>query len=355
MITLRRFADGAVQTCPYIVEGMERGSGVMKLLIIGGTIFVGRALVDAALERGHEVTLFNRGRSSPGAFPAVETIIGDRDTDLDRLRGRRWDAVIDTCGYRPRQVALSTAALRQSVERYCFISTISVYPVAGAPNRDETAPVMPLEDDSVEAVTQETYGPLKARCEAAVQDAFPQNALIIRSGLIVGPHDPTNRFTYWVTRAARGGDAIAPPAGQPLQFIDARDLANFILSGTEAELAGIFNVTGPAERMSFGELLPIARAALGSDVRFHHVSDDFLRRQGVDEFMGLPLWLDRENAESFMTFKIDRALAAGLTFRPLAQTISDTFEWASALPEDVAKPADLTPERERALLEAWDF
>ncbi len=327
----------------------------MKLLIIGGTIFLGRALVDAALERGHEVTLFNRGRSSPGAIPGAETVIGDRDTDLDRLRGRRWDAVIDTCGYLPRQVALSTAALRQSADHYCFISTISVYPVAGPPNRDESSSVLALEDDSIEAVTEESYGPLKVRCEQVVQDAFPHAAFIIRSGLIVGPRDPTNRFTYWVTRAARGGDAIAPPARQPVQFIDARDLAAFILLGTEARLAGVYNVTGPAERMSFGQLLPIAREALGSGVRFHHVSDDFLRRQGVAEFMGLPLWLNRDAAESFMTFNIEKARAAGLSFRPLAQTINDTCEWARTLTDDVSKPADLAPERERALLEAWNL
>ena len=325
----------------------------MRILVIGGTIFLGRALVDAALQRGDNVTLFNRGISNPDAFPHIETIRGDRETDLDRLLGRRWDAVIDTCGYLPRPVRLSTAELRQAVDHYTFISTISVYPVAGEPNRDESAPVLTRVDDSIEAVTNESYGPLKVSCEAAVQDVFPQNALIIRSGLIVGPNDPTNRFTYWVTRTARGGAAIAAPALQPVQFIDARDLADFVLHGAETGIAGIYNVTGPAERMTFGELLPITRKALGSDVLFHHVSDDFLRGHAVDEFMGLPLWLNRESAESFMTFKIDKALAAGLTFRPLAQTIRDTYEWLSTLPDD-AKSANLSPELENDLLEAWN-
>jgi len=325
----------------------------MRVLIIGGTIFLGRALVDAALQRDHHVTLFNRGISHPEAYPDIETIRGDRETDLDRLRGRGWDAVIDTCGYLPRQLRLSTAALRQAVDHYTFISTLSVYPVAGEPNRDESAPVLTLEDDCTEEVTAESYGPLKVGCEGSVLEAFPRNAFVIRAGLIVGPYDPTNRFTYWVRRAARGGDAIAPPAPQPVQFIDARDLADFVLGGIEARTSGVYNVTGPAPRTTFGEFLPLVKEALGSDVRFHHVSDDFLRRRGVDEFMGLPLWLNRESAESFMTFSIDRALAAGLRFRPLAQTIRDTYEWACTTPEDAPKPADLSTELETTLLEAW--
>lgn len=325
----------------------------MRILIIGGTVFLGRALVDAALRRGHHVTLFNRGHSSPDAFPDIKTIQGDRDRDLDRLQGRRWDAVIDTCGYRPRQLLLSTTALRPAVDRYCFISTLSVYPVAGEPNRDETAAVLTLEDDSNEEVTAESYGPLKVGCEAAVLEAFPQSALIIRAGLIVGPYDPTHRFTYWVTRAAKGGDAIAPPAQQPLQFIDARDLADFVLRGIERRTAGVFNVTGPAGRLTFGEFLPLAKGALASDVRFRHVSDAFLQGQGVDEFMGLPLWLNHEAAESFMTFSIERALAAGLDFRPLAQTVRDTCDWARANP-DAPKPADLPAELEATLLKAWN-
>ena len=325
----------------------------MRILIIGGTIFLGRALVGAARMRGHELTLFNRGLSQPGAFPDIETIIGDRDADLDRLRGRRWDAVIDTCGYLPRQLERSAADLRHAADHYIFISTLSVYPVAGAPNRDESAPVLEMSGDMAEEVTGETYGPLKAGCETALLHAFPSSALIIRAGLIVGPHDPTNRFTYWATRTAKGGDAIAPPAEQPLQFIDVRDLADFILGGVEARLAGIFNVTGPAGRLTFGDLLPTANAALGGGARYRHLSDDFLRRRNVEEFMGLPLWLRREAAESFMTFNIDQALAAGLGFRPLAQTIGDTWEWARALPADAPKPADLSPELERALLEAW--
>ena len=325
----------------------------MKILIIGGTIFLGRALAAAARARGCDVTLFNRGLSRPGAFPDIETVIGDRESDLERLGGRRWDAVIDTCGYLPRQLERSTAALRASVERYVFISTLSVYPVAGAPNRDETAPVLPLSADTPQEVRDESYGPLKVGCEAVVRKAYPADSLIIRAGLIVGAHDPTNRFTYWAARAARGGDAIAPPAEQPLQFIDARDLADFVLRSLEAGIGGTFNLTGPAERLTFRQFLLMAKTALGSGARFHFVSDDFLRRREVAEFMGLPLWMNREAAESFMTFNIDKALEARLSFRPLAQTIRDTWAWARAQPSDAPKAADMPPEVERALLAAW--
>ena len=234
----------------------------MKILIIGGTRFVGPALVEAARARSHDVTLFNRGLSAPDAFADIETITGDRETDLDQLGRRQWDAVIDTCGYFPRQVKLSAEALRQAVDHYTFISSISVYPVQGPLGRDELAPVLPPVDDAIEEVTGETYGPLKVGCEAALMEVFQSDALIIRAGLIVGPGDPTNRFTYWVTRAAQGGDAIAPPAEQPIQFVDARDLATFIVHAAEARIAGVYNVTGPAQRLTFGEFLPRVKVRL---------------------------------------------------------------------------------------------
>ncbi len=324
----------------------------MELLIIGGTIFLGRALVSAATERGHRVTLFNRGQTNPDAFPDIETITGDRETNLDRLAGRQWDAVIDTCGYLPRLVGISAEALRDKVGHYTFISSLSVYPLDDGANRDESASLLTIEDASIEEMNDETYGPLKASCEAAVREAFPNNAQIIRAGLIVGPHDPTNRFTYWVTRTARGGDAIAAPAAQPLQFVDVRDLAEFTLRQIEARANEVYNVTGPAQRLTFGELLPLAKTALGSDVDFHHVSDEFLQQQEVGEFMELPLWVNRELAESFMTFNCDKALRDGLRFRAPAITIRDTYHWAATLPQDREKPADLSSEKERQMLMA---
>ncbi len=324
----------------------------MNLLIIGGTTFVGPALVAEALASGHQATLFNRGLSSPEPLAGVELIKGDRETDLHRLAGRRWDVVIDTCGYIPRLVELSTEALKGTVGHYTFISTLSVYPLNGAANRDESAKLLTLDDHSAEEVTDETYGPLKVLCEAQVQAAFPGCNLIIRPGLIVGSRDPTNRFTYWVTRAARGGPAIAPPADQPLQFVDARDLAAFTLRRIEQRASGIYNVTGPAARLTFGELLPLVKQALGSDVQWQHASDDFLRENDVGEFMELPLWVNRALAESFMTFNIDKAMGAGLRFRPIAGTIRDTYEWALTLPADAPKPADLPREKELNLLAA---
>ncbi len=324
----------------------------MNLLIIGGTTFLGPALVAEALAGGHRVALFNRGLSGREPVAGVEQIQGDRETDLRRLAGRSWDAVIDTCGYVPRLVKLSADALSGSVGHYTFISTLSVYPAAGAANRDESAELLSLEDSSLEDVTDETYGPLKALCEARAQAAFPGRSLIIRPGLIIGPRDPTNRFTYWVTRAARGGAAIAPPAEQPLQFVDVRDLAVFTLRRIEARSSGIYNVTGPAGRLTFGQLLPQIKRALSSDVQWRHVSDDFLRDNEVGEFMQLPLWVNRSLAESFMTFNIDSALRDGLTFSPLATTIGDTLEWALTLHADTPKPADLAPDKELALLAA---
>ena len=324
----------------------------MNLLIIGGTTFLGPALVAEALASGHRVTLFNRGKSSLEPVAGVELIRGDRETDLDRLYGRRWDAVIDTCGYAPRLVKLSAEALSGSVGQYTFISTLSVYPLPGAANRDESAELLILKNPSLEEITDETYGPLKVLCEAQAQVAFPRRSLIIRPGLIVGPRDPSNRFTYWVTRGSQGGAAIAPPAAQPVQFVDVRDLAAFTLRRIEARATGIYNVTGPAERLTFGELLPLIKQALGSEVQFHHVSDDILRENDVGEFMQLPLWINEALAASFMTFNIDKALGDGLTFRPIARTVRDTCEWAMTLPEDAPKPADLPREKELSLLAA---
>ena len=324
----------------------------MDILIIGGTVFLGRALVTAAVSRGHRVTLFNRGQTNPSAFPEIETIIGDREADLDQLKCRRWDAVVDTCGYVPRVVDLSAQALKSAVEHYTFISTLSVYPLQGSSNRDEGSEVLPYGDEMAEEVTNISYGPLKVGCERMVQGAYPESALIIRAGLIVGPHDPTNRFTYWVTRTAKGGVAIAPPADQPLQFVDVRDIAEFTVRQTESMANEIYNVTGPARRFSFGDLLASARDAVGSDVTFRHVSDAFLQGQQVEEFMELPLWVNQQLAESFMSFECAKALRAGLRFRRLDTTILDTLKWAKSTPDDVEKPADLPAEKEQALLAA---
>src|SRR4051794_14737210 len=202
----------------------------MKLLILGGTIFLGRYLAKAALERGHDLTLFNRSQHNSELYPDVEQLRGDRDGGLDVLRGRRWDAVVDTSGYLPHLVRASAELLADAVEHYTFISSISVYPHFRSLGQDESAPVGTLDDPSVEEITGESYGPLKTLCEQAVEQALPGRTLVVRPGLIVGPHDPSDRFTYWVHRVAQGGELLAPESPNwHTQIIDVRDLADWTL------------------------------------------------------------------------------------------------------------------------------
>jgi 2'-hydroxyisoflavone reductase len=327
----------------------------MNILILGGTRFLGRHLVEAALARGHTLTLFNRGRSNPGLFPAVETLHGDRDGDLSALAGRRWDAVIDTCGYLPRVVARSAELLAHAVGQYTFISSISVYSEPMQPGADERAPVGTLDDPTVEEVTGETYGPLKALCEQAAERALPGRTLTIRPGLIVGPHDPTDRFTYWPARVARGGEVLAPgKPGQPVQVIDARDLAEWNIRMVEQGASGLYNATGPAERLPMGELLQTCRAVSGSDARFVWVDEQFLLDAGVGPWVELPLWLpEQQGGEALSSVNCARAISAGLSFRPLAETVRDTLEWDAARPQPIERRAGLDAEKEARVLEQW--
>ncbi|MFZ0544031.1 MAG: NAD-dependent epimerase/dehydratase family protein, partial [Candidatus Promineifilaceae bacterium] len=238
----------------------------MKLLILGGTVFLGRHIVDVALQRGHEVTLFNRGQHNADLYPDVEKLRGNRDGDLAALKGRTWDAVVDTCGYFPRIVRDSAELLADAVEHYTFISSISVYADNVRPGIDENYPVAQLEDESVEEVTGGTYGGLKALCEQAAESAMPGRVLNVRSGLIVGPNDPTDRFTYWVCRVAQGGEVLAPVEPEvAVQVIDVRDQAQWILDMAEARQAGVYNVTGPDYTLTFGELFRTTQQVSSSD------------------------------------------------------------------------------------------
>lgn len=264
----------------------------MRILIIGGTRFLGRHLVEAALTRGHEVTLFNRGKTNPGLFPQVETIIGDREKDLDKLKGRTWDAVIDVAGYVPRIVHLSAEVLKESVSRYVFISSISVYDDAifKKIGIDESDPVAKIADETVEEITGETYGPLKALCEKTVQDLYGERALIIRPGLIVGPHDPTDRFTYWPVRVARGGEVLAPEKPDvSAQIIDVHDLSNFIIKLIEDNASGIYNATGPDYPLTFDTMLETCRQVSSSDANFKWASAEFLKQHNVAEWSDMPV------------------------------------------------------------------
>lgn len=327
----------------------------MKLLILGGTRFLGRALVEAALERGHEITLFNRGQSNPDLFPNVEKLRGDRDGNLTALEGRRWDAVIDTCGYVPRIVRQSAELLADVVDHYTLISTLSVYADFSQAGIDESAPLGTLEDEMVEEITGETYGPLKALCEKAVEQAMPGRVLIIRPGLIVGPHDPTDRFTYWPHRVAQGGEVLAPGRpGKPVQFVDVGDLAGWTIRMVETGQTGIYNATGSEQPLSMERFLNICREVSGSDATFTWASEEFLLENDVQPWMEMTLWIpesDPANA-GFDSFDCRKAIAAGLTFRPVADTVRRTLDWETTRPDDYEWRAGLKREREAQLLAA---
>jgi 2'-hydroxyisoflavone reductase len=300
----------------------------MRLLVLGGTGFVGRHIVEGALARGDEVTLFNRGRTAPGLFPAAVLLRGDRAGDLRALHdGGPWDAAIDVTGYRPEDVAASSRLLADRVGHLTFISTVSVYDDLSAPGVDEDAPLAPLTGRG----GWEDYGPLKALCEQAVHEALPRRALIIRPGVVAGPHDPSNRFSAWVAHVGRGGRVLAPGApDRPVQLVDARDLAAFVLDMTQARATGVFNAVG--EELTWGEMLA-ACVVPGTDTELVWVDDERLRAAGLDE-EALPLWVaadDRDNA-GLMRISAARAVAAGLRHRPIAQTARDVR--AALLPTD---------------------
>ena len=324
----------------------------MRILIIGGTRFLGRHLVEAALARRHEVTLFNRGQSNPDLFPQLETIIGDREKDLDKLSGRIWDTAIDVAGYLPRIVRLSAEFLEPNVSRYVFISSLSVYADFRKIGIDESYPVGKIEGESVEEITGETYGPLKALCEKAVREVYGERALIVRPGLIVGPHDPTDRFTYWPVRVTRGGDVLAPQKPEAVtQIIDVRDLSDFIIKLVEENASGIYNATGPEYELTMGNLLEVSKQVSGSDADFKWASVEFLNQNKVEAWSDMPAWIpDDEEGVGFARIDSSKAIHAGLKFRPLEETVRDTLEWAKTRPVDHEWKAGLTAEREAEVL-----
>lgn len=326
----------------------------MKVLVLGGTLFLGRRLVEAALARGHEVTLFNRGLTNPGLFPGIEQLRGDRDAgDLSALAGRDWDAVIDPSARFPHWLRDSAGLLADRVEHYTFVSSCSVYADTSRPGTDESGEVHTLSDETTEDIeSPEVYGALKAVCERELAELMPGRALCVRAGLIVGPHDPTGRFTYWVHRLARGGDVLAPePREQPVQFVDVRDLGEWMLDMAEGRQTGVFNAVGPGVPLSLEELLEECRAAGGTGARLVWVDEAFLLERGVEPWSDLPLWLAAgANPElaGFLSLDGSKAVAAGLRFRAPAQTIRDTLELAETTPY-----AGLEAEREADLLDAW--
>ena len=331
----------------------------MELLVLGGTVFLGRHVVDAAIAAGHRVTLFHRGRSNPGLFPECEHVLGDRDGGLGALAGRRWDAVVDTSGYVPSIVRAGAARLASQTGHYTFVSSVSVYPDAThAPTED--SPVGTLADPTDETLTGASYGPLKALCERAVEAEFPGRALIVRPGVIVGPHDPVERFTWWTRRVARGGELLAPgTSAAPMQLIDVRDLAQWMVRMIEARATGTYNATGPEAPLTLGEVLEECRVVSGSGAHFTWVSDAFLLAHGVQPWSGIPLWLPASDAE-FLRVDCSRALRSGLTFRLLGDPVRDTLEWDRTTPAasrprktGLTMTPGLTPELEAQLLREW--
>jgi 2'-hydroxyisoflavone reductase len=347
----------------------------MKLLILGGTAYLGPEIVACAKARGWEITLFNRGTTRADMFPELERIKGDRDPKKDDglanlekaiKAGRTWDGVIDTSGYRPQDVRASAELLKPAARHYVFISTISVYPSMETPNADESAPVGTLEKPEEAKLSNETYGPLKAACEKAALAAYGDRCSVLRPGLIVGPGDPTDRWTYWPVRIAHGGRVLVPGPKEPRKalttFVDVRDCAEFSVRCMADGHGGTFNVTGPAGPLTFDEMLAGCKAVVSDPVEFVPVGEEFLMQNGVAPWMGLPLWLP-EDPQFAGAGSISRAkaVAAGCTFRPLADTARDTLAWWKSKHPGAydwgtgKKPQPgLSLEKEAALLKAWE-
>lgn len=320
----------------------------MKILVVGGTRFLGRALVDAAVDHGHEVVLFNRGHTNPGLFPRLETIHGDRRNDASKLSGRRFEVVVDVAGLDPDDVGPVVEVVRSQVTRYIFVSTVSVYADHSIPQVEGQLVLSPAEGQS----QGEAYGAGKAAAEELVVGAFGDRALVVRPGLIVGPHDPTDRFAYWPRRVARGGRVLAPGGpDHPAQFIDVRDLASWITEGAEQHLGGIWNVTG--RPTTLGELLERCKRILSPQAELVWVKDEDLLAAGVNPWMGVPLWVRVPGWEAHAAVNIERALAAGLVLRPVEETINDTLGWDIARGGPERGAEGLTDEREQELLASF--
>jgi 2'-hydroxyisoflavone reductase len=333
-------------------QGTASGVTPKKILILGGTGFLGPHIVESARKRGHVLTLFNRGRTNPQLFPDVEKLQGDRDGKLQALEGRSFDAVVDTSGHVPRIVRASAELLRDSVQHYVFISSIGLY-ARSLPGMDETAPVRTLEDESVEQITATTLGPLKALCERAAEHVMPGRVANLRAGWIVGPGDGLNHFTYWLVRIDRGGEVLAPGSPEdPVQFIDARDLADWIVRVVEDRVVGIYNATGPGERIGFVDLFEECKEVTGSRADLTWVDAAFLEKQKVRPLSDLPMWSPAGTYPGDVSVK--KAIGKGLTFRPLATTIQDTLEWWKSLPKARRiLSVGLDPVREAQVLKAW--
>lgn len=322
----------------------------MRYLILGGTQFVGRHIAEAALTRGHELTLFHRGQTNPDAVPYAQHVHGDRDGGLEALGEQVFDRVIDVSGYLPRVVRASAEYLADRTQHYTFISSESVYREIGLQDAiDESGELARLEDETVEEITDETYGGLKVLCERAVEDVFGRRSLVIRPGYVVGPRDHSDRFTYWVERIAAGGEVMAPSRPERLvEVVDGRDLGDWTIWMADARRPGPYNASGPEYTLSWGLLLNRIRYVTGSDCSFTWVDDAFLRANKVE----LPLYEPADDSGADLHFDSSRAVSEGLLFRSLAETIADTYEWSGRRGVDALATGPGRAE-EAALLTAW--
>lgn len=374
MTTRREFiqftisAGTAAAFAPSLLANLQNGDAKakkpLKILFLGGTGFLGPHQVECAMKRGHTVTLFNRGKSHPSLFPTAEKILGDRKTnDYESIKklvkeGRKWDAVIDNSAYVPRQVREATAAIGGAADHYIFISTISVYGDGLKPGDDENGPLAKTED--TEKLTMETYGALKALCEAEAEKAMPGKVANIRPTLIVGPGDDTDRFNYWPVRLDRGGDVLAPGDGEdPVQIIDARDLGEWCIHVAENKICGVYNAAGPEKTLTMKAMLDGCAAGIGSKANIIWADAKFLEENKVSPWQDMPVWLPRGTPDAAASsVSIARALKAGLKFRPVSVTAKETLAWCKTRPVE-SQPADpskrrpkpgIAPEREAELL-----
>lgn len=352
---------GQGQAGPGPLQEVPRSPHPLRILFLGGTSFLGPAQVEYALARGHTVTLFNRGRTNPDLFPGVEKLRGDRAVpDYTSLEGREWDAAIDNSASIATWVRDSANLLKDSVGRYLFVSSISAHSTSRIVGQDENGPVF-TEEDYNEAMasgggTNAAYGPNKAQAERETYKAFGDRGIVVRPGLIVGPGDRSDRFTYWPVRIDRGGEVLAPGDGTDFaQIVDVRDLGRFMVHLVEQEASGTFNATGPEAPLTMAGMLYGIRAITSTPVSFTWVDADFLREYRVGAWMEMPVWVyPGPETRGFSTYDCSKAISAGLTFRPLADTARDTLEWWKSKPEEERTLATgLDPEKERMILEAW--
>jgi 2'-hydroxyisoflavone reductase len=324
----------------------------MKVLILGGTQFLGRHFVEIGLNQGYRLTLFNRGQTNNSLYADVEKLVGDRvKGDLSALKGRKWDVVIDTAGYfsnLPHLVRATAELLKDSVNTYVFISTISVYPEFQA-NGDETLPLYPINQELPQEMNAQAYGTLKAMAESVVQEVYGERGLIVRPGLIVGPYDNTGRFTYWIRRISEGGEVLAPESPElPVQYIDTRDLVQWIYGLISTDTAGVYNTVGPDYSLKLGQFLATCQQVTGSNATFTWIPGQILESQGIQHWQELPLWLPPTMQNTFPCLSNSKALANGLRFRPLAETIRDIWQWDQV--EQLEYASGLSRDKETAIL-----